>query len=65
MSGINLNIFAKWLEELDTDRDVTTIENINGNIHLSTAYTWDTNKQWALTPLFDDAVKKKHTKRHR
>ncbi len=58
MSGINLNIFAKWLEELDTDRDVTTIENINGNIHLSTAYTWDTNKQWALTPLFDDAVKK-------
>lgn len=58
MSGINLNIFAKWLEELDTDRDVTPIENINGDIHLSTAYTWDTNKQWALAPLFDDAVKK-------
>lgn len=56
MSGINLDTFAKWLENIDTDRNVTSIENINGSIHLSTAYTWDTNKNWALAPLFDDAV---------
>lgn len=56
MSGINLNTFSKWLENIDTDRNVTSIENINGSIHLSTAYTWDTNKNWALAPLFDNAV---------
>ncbi len=27
-------------------------------IHLSTAYTWDSGKNWALKPLFDDAVEK-------
>ena len=27
-------------------------------IHLSTAYTWDEGKNWALKPLFDDAVEK-------
>ena len=58
MSGINLDTFSKWLENIDTDRNVTSIENINGSIHLSTAYTWDTNKNWALAPLFDEAVSK-------
>lgn len=58
MSGINLDTFAKWLRTIDTDRNVTSIENINGSIHLSTAYTWDTNKNWALAPLFDEAVSK-------
>lgn len=56
MSGINLDTFAKWLENVDTNRNVTTIEYINGSVHLSTAYTWDTNKNWALAPLFDDGV---------
>lgn len=58
MSGVNLNEFADWIYEFDRDRDVTTVEHIDGQVHLSTAYTWDTDKQWALAPLFDDAVSK-------
>lgn len=59
MGGINLNIFSKWLLDFDTDRSVTTSEVIDGQIHLSTAYTWDTDKKWALEPLFRDAVDNK------
>lgn len=57
MSGIDIEKFGKWLREKDTDRNVTTVENIDGVTHLSTAYTWDTDKQWALAPFFDKAVK--------
>lgn len=57
MSGIDIEKFGKWLLEKDTDRKVTTVENIGGVTHLSTAYTWDTDKQWALAPFFDKAVK--------
>lgn len=57
MSGIDIEKFGKWLLEKDTDRNVTTVENIDGATHLSTAYTWDTDKQWALAPFFDKAVK--------
>ena len=55
MSGIDLAAFSKWLLEFDSDREVTTAEDINGQIHLSTAYTWD-SKGWALKPIFDKAV---------
>ena len=58
MGGIDIKKFAGWLEKFDEDRNVTTIENIDGYIHLSTAYTWDSDKKWALEPLFKDAVKK-------
>ena len=57
MSGIDIEKFGKWLLEKDTDRNITTVENIDGVTHLSTAYTWDTDKQWALAPFFDKAVK--------
>jgi ribulose 1,5-bisphosphate synthetase/thiazole synthase len=56
MGGVDLNALGKWLLELDKDRNVTTVEDINGEIHLSTAYTWDTDKNWALAPIFDKAV---------
>lgn len=56
MSGIDIEKFGKWLLEKDTDKNVTTVENIVGVTHLSTAYTWDTDKQWALAPFFDKAV---------
>lgn len=59
MSGIDINIFSQWLLDFDKDRDVTTSEVIEGQIHLSTAYTWDKGRSWALAPLFDDAVDKK------
>lgn len=58
MGGVDNYKFAKWIQEYDTDRDVTTIENIDGEYYFSTAYTWDTNKHWALATLFNDAVSK-------
>lgn len=56
MSGVNVQFFGDWLTEIDRDRDVTTFEVINDVPHLSTAYTWDDNKKWALAPIFDKAV---------
>lgn len=56
MSGINLKKFSDWILEIDKDRNVTTVEEIDGEIHLSTACTWDVGKNWALKPIFDKAV---------
>lgn len=56
MSGVDLKSFSEWILDYDKNRDVTTSAVINGQIHLSTAYTWDSNKKWALKPLFDKAV---------
>ena len=39
MSGIDLKRFSDWLLDYDKDRNVTTAEEIDGQIHLSTAYT--------------------------
>ena len=64
MGGIDVPKFGEWLKEYDSDRDVTTVENIVGFIHLSTAYSWDKDKKWALTPLFEDAVNKGILKDH-
>lgn len=58
MSGVDNKKFAKWIEEFDTDREVTTVEYIDSEPYFSTAYTWDTNKKWALAPLFEEAVQK-------
>ena len=62
MSGVDRNTFGQWLLQIDSDRNVTTVENINGTTHLSTAYTWDCDKQWALAPYFDEAVAKNELK---
>jgi len=56
MSGVNLKTFSEWIMDFDNDRDVTTSAVIDEQIHLSTAYTWDSNKKWALKPIFDKAV---------
>lgn len=56
MSGIDIKRFNEWLINYDSDRDVTTSCTINENIYLSTAYTWDTDKDWALKPLFTKAL---------
>lgn len=56
MAGIDLKTFSKWLMDFDTDRNVTTSELIDGQIHLSTAYT--NSGKWALEPLFKDAIEK-------
>ncbi len=57
MGGVNVQFFGDWLTEMDRDRNVTTLEVINDVVHLSTAYTWDDDKKWALAPIFDKAVK--------
>ncbi len=64
MGGVDVPYFADWLKTFDTDRQVTTVEDVNGFIHLSTAYTWDKDKKWALEPLFNDAVEKGILKDH-
>ena len=64
MSGINLKAFGNWLLKIDSDRNVTTVEEIDGQTHLSTAYTWDKDKNWALRPYFEDAEAKGLLKPH-
>lgn len=56
MSGIDMNRFAEFLRSIDDNREVTPIENIGGQIHLSTAYTWDEGSDWALQPIFEQAI---------
>lgn len=56
MSGININQFSDWLMDYDKNRDVTTSCIVNNNTMLSTAYTWDTDKDWALRPIFKQGI---------
>lgn len=56
MSGVDSKIFEKWITKYDTNRDVTTSCIVDGNAYCSTAYTWDSNIEWALKPLFSRAV---------
>ena len=56
VSGINLEKFSNWIMELDKNREVTTSYTIDGEIHLSTACTWDKSKNWALWDIFEQAV---------
>lgn len=58
VSGIDLNKFSKWILDIDQNRNVTTSYTIDNQIHLSTACTWDKDKNWALSPLFEEAVRK-------
>ncbi len=58
MSGVDVEKCGNWLLDIDKDRNVTTVERIEGETHFSTAYTWDKDKNWALAPLFEDAVAK-------
>lgn len=59
MSGINIEKFALWLENYDTNREITTIYRENGKTFLSTACTFDSQKNWKLRPLFEKALEKK------
>ncbi|MBQ2645080.1 FAD-dependent oxidoreductase [bacterium] len=56
MGNVDCEKFSKWILEIDNDRTVTTASIIHGEYHFSTAYTWDTNKQWALRPYFQKAI---------
>lgn len=56
MSGVNTKEFSDWLMDYDSDRNVTTSCEQGGYIYLSTAYTWDNDKKWALAPVFKQAI---------
>lgn len=56
MSGVDVKKFSNWIMKLDNDRDVTTSCVVDGKTYLSTAYTWDSGKNWALKPLFKQAT---------
>lgn len=56
MSGINVDVFSKWIMGFDTDRNVTTACKKDNTTLLSTAYTWDENSNWTLRPLFMQAI---------
>ena len=56
ISNVDLNKFSSFLESIDTDRTITPIDRTNFDIHLSTAYTWDNSKNWALAPIFKEAI---------
>ena len=56
MSGVDCEEFARWITDFDTDREVTTVQYTDKQVHFSTACTWDSGKHWALAPLFDKAV---------
>ncbi len=56
MSGINIKEFSEWIMELDPNRDVTTSYTVDGETHISTAYTWDKGKNWALEPVFRSGI---------
>ena len=56
MSGVDYKTFVPWLMEFDKDRNVTTACDIEGKLYTSTAYTWDSNANWALKPLFKQAI---------
>lgn len=56
MSGVDVEKFSNWIMEFDKDRDVTTSCIVDGKTYLSTAYTWDSGRNWALRPLFKQAI---------
>ncbi len=57
MSGVDLRVLAKWLKENDKKGDSPVHFLDNGDILLSSAYTFE--KEWTLKPFFDDALKNK------
>ena len=58
MSGVNLKKLRNFLEKNDKDRNVTNSCIVEGKIHLTSAYTWDSDK-WNLAPIFKKALENK------
>lgn len=56
MSGINVKEFSDWIMNLDDNRNVTTSCETDGITLCSTACTWDKSKNWALLPIFEQAI---------
>ena len=57
LSGVDTKAFGDWILAIDKDRNITTVEVVDGKTYFSTSYTWDGGKAQALEPFFKDAVK--------
>lgn len=57
LCDIDLKKFNEWILKTDKDRMVTTSESAAKQIYLSTACTWDSSRNWALYPIFCEAVR--------
>ena len=55
MANADLKTFAQWLQENDKTGDSPVYFLDNGDVLLSTAYTFE--KDWTLKPFFDKALK--------
>ena len=57
MSNVDSSRFSKWLIEKDPDRNTTNVTQYpNDESYMTTAYTWDSNKTWALKDVFQTAI---------
>lgn len=56
MSGVNIKNLKDFLIKIDKNEEVTNFMENNGEIHLTSAYTWDDNG-WNLKPLFNKGIK--------
>ena len=54
-ANVDIERFAKFLRDIDKDEEISPIAKINGETHLSTACTWDSN-HWKLKPYFEKAI---------
>lgn len=57
MSGVDLKLFGKWLQENDKTGDSPVYSLDNGDILLSSAHTFE--RDWTLKSFFDNALKNK------
>ena len=56
MSGVDVKAFGDWLQKNDKSNDSPVYLLDNGDILLSSAYTFE--KEWTLKPFFDEALKR-------
>lgn len=62
VSNIDLEKFSAQILNLDKDRNVTSAMCLDKAVHLSTAYTCDTNKVWGLSEVFERALNEGYLK---
>jgi len=54
-SGVDVKKFAEFLRSIDDNEGISPICEVDNQIHLSTACTWDSDI-WELKPYFEKAV---------
>lgn len=58
MSNVDIKTFSMWLMQTDLDRSVTNVVSTSKDeFYLTTAYTWDKDKNWGLRDIFNTAIR--------